>query len=172
MRTAGRILILVLVWLLAWGDFSVANLISGAAVAVVLLVAFPPERPVDNDAQLHPIGMLRLAGYVARQLVMSNIVMAKQIIRPPRPTRAGVLAHHLDHPTDEVVTVISSVIALSPGTMVVDVAPDSSWIYVHFFHIEDLDAARRELAHLEQLAIGAITPRELRPVPSRPEEAP
>ena len=38
MRGAGRLILLVALWLLAWGEFTLANLVSGIAVAVVPLV--------------------------------------------------------------------------------------------------------------------------------------
>ena len=156
MRRLTWVVVLVGLWLLAWGDVSVANVLSGAAVAAALLVAFPSDRSPQGAVRLRPLGVLRLAGHVGVQLVRSNVVMARQILRPPDPASPGVVVHRLAHPTDEVVTVVSSVIALSPGTMVVDVAPDSSAIAVHLFHLVDVDAARRTIAHLEELAVGAI----------------
>jgi multisubunit Na+/H+ antiporter MnhE subunit len=54
---------------------------------------------------------------------------------------------------------MSSVIALSPGTMTVDVTGDSSVVYVHFFQLDDVDAARASLVHLEQLITNAIAAR-------------
>ena len=84
--------------------------------------------------------------------------MAAQIVRPPSPARPGVLVHRLECATDAVLTLMSSTIALSPGTMTVDVAPDSSSISVHFFHLTDIDGARRSIAHLERLAVAAVGP--------------
>jgi multisubunit Na+/H+ antiporter MnhE subunit len=52
---------------------------------------------------------------------------------------------------------MSSVIALSPGTMTVDVDPDSTRIYVHFLLLRDVEAARASLVRLERLAAGAIS---------------
>jgi multisubunit Na+/H+ antiporter MnhE subunit len=40
--------------------------------------------------------------------------------------------------------------------MTVDVDADSSCIYVHFFHLDDPEAARASIARLERLAVGAI----------------
>jgi hypothetical protein len=57
--------------------------------------------------------------------------------------------------------------------MVVDVAPDSSVIYVHLFHLVDVDAARRSIAELERLAVGAIAGPSLTagPSPTAPSPA-
>jgi multicomponent Na+:H+ antiporter subunit E len=147
--------LLVTLWILAWGQLTFANLASGVVVTAALLLAFPPRRQRGN-VRFNAAGGVRLAAYVAAQLVTSNVVMARQILRRNTARHAGVLAHHLRQPSDEIATLMSSVIALSPGTMTVDVTPDSSIVYVHFFDLRDVEAARASLARLEQRVINAI----------------
>lgn len=156
MRIVGRIALLVALWLLAWGDASVANVVSGVAVAAALLVAFPPGTRASGGVRISAVGAGRLAVYVLVQLVISNLVMARQTLRRRPDVRPGVLAHRLAQPSEEVVTVMTSVIALSPGTMTVDVDADSSVVYVHFFLLRDLEAARTSLSRLEDLAVHAV----------------
>jgi multisubunit Na+/H+ antiporter MnhE subunit len=66
---------------------------------------------------------------------------------------------------------MTSIIALSPGTMTVDVDATSSTIYVHFFRLRDVAAARRQLDRLERLVRKALhTPTTTQPFPT--EETP
>jgi multicomponent Na+:H+ antiporter subunit E len=156
MRILGRVLLLLALWLLAWGQVTVANVVSGIAVASGLLVAFPPVRRAGHRLQLRPAGVVWLAGYVLIQLVSSNLVMAHEVLKRRSSARPGVLAHRLQRPSEEIVTLMTSVISLSPGTMTVDVDRDSVTIYVHFLFLSDVNAARRGLTQLERLAVGAI----------------
>jgi multicomponent Na+:H+ antiporter subunit E len=156
MRILGRILLLLALWLLAWGQVTLANVVSGVAVASALLVAFPPVRRAGAPLHLRPAGAARLGAYVVTQLLTSNVVMAREVLRRRSKAQPGVLAHRLQHPSEEIVTLMTSVIALSPGTMTVDVDADSRTIYVHFLFLRDVDAARASLARLEQLAVRAI----------------
>lgn len=160
MRILGRIALLVGLWLLAWGEVSLANVASGVAVATALLVAFPPGPRASGRLRFSAIGAGRLAAYVVLQLVKSNLVMAREILRRRPDARPGVLAHRLTQPSEEVVTVMTSVIALSPGTMTADVDAESRIIYVHFFLLRDVEAARTSLSRLEDLAVGAIAARK------------
>lgn len=163
MSIAGRVLMLVALWLLAWGHFTIANFVSGAAVATALLIAFPPAARASEGLRLSPAGAARLAAYTGVQLVSSNLVMARQVLRRRLDLRPGVLVHRLRMPSDEVVTLMTTVIALSPGTMTVDVDPGSTAIHVHFLFLRDVDAARAALDRLEQLAVAAIIAPEFRP---------
>jgi multicomponent Na+:H+ antiporter subunit E len=172
MRLAARIALLVGLWLLAWGELSVGNVVSGVAVATAVLVAFPPAARAGSDFHLRIRGVVTLAGYVAAQLLVSNALMARQLLRRQPDEQQGVLAHRLQHPSEEVVTVMTSIIALSPGTMTVDVDATSSTIYVHFFRLHDVAAARRQLARLERLVRNAVHTTALaQPFPTS-EEAP
>ena len=68
---------------------------------------------------------------------------------------------------------MTSIIALSPGMMTVDVDPQSTTIYVHFFRLRDVDAARRGLERLERLVFAAIaSPYKIRIAMGNREEAP
>ena len=155
MSTVGRVVLLMLLWLLAWGEITLANVLTGAAVIAALLVAFPPA--ATTRVRLHPPAVARLVGYVAVQLVSSNLLMARQILRLHPVMRPGVLAHRLARPSEHVVTLMTSIIALSPGTMTVDVDPSATTIYVHFLFLDDVNAARAGLERLERLVSRALS---------------
>jgi multicomponent Na+:H+ antiporter subunit E len=148
--------LLVALWLLAWGEFSIANIASGIAVAAGLLAAFPTTRVSRGNLRPSLAGMARLGLYIGAQLVISNVVVTREILRRRITLAPGVLAHRLASPSDEVVTIMTSIISLSPGTMTADVDPDGSTIYVHFLLLRDIDEARRGLARLEALVVAAL----------------
>ena len=165
MRQTGQVALLVALWLLAWGDITIANVISGVVVALAILAAFPSRKRSDSHVELQAVGGVRLVGYIVAQLVRSNVIIAWEILRLRPTVRPGILAHRLQRPSEEVVTVMTSVIALSPGTMTVDVDRNSTTVYVHFLLLRDVAAARASLAHLEELVVAAITLRESRTPP-------
>jgi len=158
-RYVTRALLLTALWLMAWGDFSVGSVLGGLAVATVLLVSFPLDTS-SPPVRIRPLGVLRLLGYIAVQLVTSNVLVARQILSRDARVRAGVLAYDLGRPSDEVITLMANVIGLTPGTMTVEATQDPHRIYVHFLLLDDPDIARRGLERLERLVVGAIDPRD------------
>jgi multicomponent Na+:H+ antiporter subunit E len=159
---------LVVLWILAWGRISLANLVSGIVVTAVLLLAFPLRRPTEA-IRGNPIGIARLFASAAREVVVANLEMTRQILRRRPNVRPGVLAHRLQWPSEVIATVMASVIALSPGTMTVDVSDDSSVIYIHFFDLRDVPAARASLVRLEQRIHRAVSGATVQPPDQRQE---
>lgn len=149
---------LVVLWLLAWGEVSPGRVIAGIAVAVGLLIAFPSDpRPVGRPRpKIHVVPSLKLVWYVLTQLVTSNILVAREIITPGSGVKTGVLAHPLDDASDEAMSLIANIIALTPGTMTVELTKNPNVLYVHFLLLDDVDAARRSISHLEALVCAAV----------------
>ena len=172
MKLFGRVALLSALWLLAWGEISLANLVSGIIVASALFVVSPLGAPTRGRSRVSVIGFARLLAYVAVQLVVSNLVMAAAILRRNPTSRAGVVTHELDVPSEVVVTMMTSIIALSPGTMTVDVDDDASTIQVHFFALDDHDNAGATLSRLEQLVVAAVAATAPIPRSARTGEAP
>lgn len=155
MTDAARIVVLVAVWVLAWGDASPANLVTGALLAALLLAAFPSGRNATRF-RIHPVGAARLVAYVVGQLVTSNYLVAREILSRRNRVQTGVLVYRMRDPSDAVITLMANVIALTPGTMTVEATREPGELHVHFLLLEDVDAARRSLARLERLVTGAI----------------
>lgn len=74
---------LILVWILLWGTFSAANVLSGLLVALVITLLLPlPAVPVEG--RVHPLSLVRLILTVGYYLVLSSLQIAFLAIRPGR----------------------------------------------------------------------------------------
>lgn len=156
MNPVARVALLVALWLLAWGDLSVANLLSGLVVAGFLLVAFPSTHHEGRHFRARPVAVMRLVLHVLVQLVPSSLLVAREILSRKSRVRSGVVAYRVQNPSDEVLNLVANILALTPGTMTVETTRDPAVIYVHCLLLEDIDAARRTIARLEELAQGVL----------------
>jgi multicomponent Na+:H+ antiporter subunit E len=148
--------VLVLFWFLAWGDFSAANLVSGTVVAVVLLVVFPPRRTRTPGIEVSLVGAVRLTAYLLGQLVPSNVLVARIVLGRTSDAGTGVVAYQLQDPSDEALTLMAHVIALTPGTMAVDADPVTGILHVHFLRLDDFDTAQRALRRIDELVTATV----------------
>lgn len=147
---------LVVVWMALWGDLSLANLLSGVAVAVGLVVAFPEAGPRPLR-RLRPARALAFLGYFLYKLVEANIVVAWEIVTPNNDSiNEGIVAVPVTGASDAAITVLANAISLTPGTLTLEVSRDPPVLYVHVLHLRDLEQVRRELYRLERLALRAF----------------
>lgn len=152
-----RAVLLVAIWLLAWGELTPVNVATGLVMAAVLLTAFPPgEGEIPTLRRVRPLPMLRLMAYIVAQLVVSNLVVAAQILRRQPGLKPAVIEYPMRQTSDLVVTSITSIIALSPGTMTVNVESDPPTLHVHYLSLDDPQEAARMLRKLEALTGAAF----------------
>lgn len=142
-------------WIVLWRDPSVANVLSGVAIALVVLAVFPPHR-VTGDHALRPLRLAVFLGYFAWKLVVSNLVVAREIVTPRDHIRTGIVAVPMVACSDLMVTIVANAISLTPGTLTLEVRRDPPTLFVHVLHLHDLDQVRRDIRTLQRLAVRAI----------------
>ncbi len=156
-RAAPSWVLMVLVWMALWGDVSAANLVSGALVATALAFALGSgNQPRLGGFRI--LAALRFGGYMAWNLVKANAVVAWEVLTPTTRVREGVIAVELPSATPAVLTVVTTAIGLTPGTVVVEVDEDPTVLHIHVLHLRDIEATRHDVRHLEALALAAFGP--------------
>ena len=149
---------LTLVWLLLWGTVSVANVLSGLLVALVITLLLPlPSVPVQG--RLHPLSLLWLALHVAWWLAQSSVQVAWLAIRPRRPPLSAVLRGHFALKSDLVLALAVNIMNLTPGTIVLEIDQARRLVYVHVLDVgseRSVEQFYRQITQLERLLIAAF----------------
>ena len=148
---------LVVVWMALWRDPSIANLVSGIAVAVGTVWLFPV--PGQRSAlQVRPLALLRFLGTAVLAIIRANLIVAWEVITPGNKTTEGVVAVELRERHPVVITLVSHAIGLAPGTFVLDVDDDGddATIFVHVLHLREIEEVRQDVLELERLALAAV----------------
>jgi multicomponent Na+:H+ antiporter subunit E len=160
---------LVAIWLLLWNDLSVANVVSGVAVAVAVLSLsrLPKSYCVGSESGDRPRvsipHLIYFGGYVLVKLVQANLVLAWEIVTPWRDRiHTGIVAVPLRTSSDLAMTVVANVITLTPGTVTVEAKGTPPVLYVHVLHLDDIERVKAELLHLEELSVRAFGSRAAR----------
>jgi multicomponent Na+:H+ antiporter subunit E len=142
-------------WVVLWRDVSLANLLSGVAVAVLVTTLFP-GRPVhrrEHQVRLGPL--LAFLAYFLWKLLESNIVLAREVLSPRDRIRTGIVAVPVSG-SDLVTTIVANAISLTPGTLTLDIRSDPRTLYVHVLHLDDIEDVRRDIQRLESLVLRAF----------------
>ena len=159
---------ITVLWILAWGSLSVANVVSGLAVAAFLLVLTPDKLMRGKSIWFRPVGVAKFVAWIVADIIKSNIVLIRIIISHRSLVHSGVMAIPLPDCSDELLTIISNVVAITPGTSPLYVTRFPTVLYVHVLDMRDPAATRRDLQHLADLAYAAFGPEWVRPSDLQP----
>lgn len=158
----GRLLALgiwfVVLWLMLWADASVANVLSGSGLALVVVLMTRRITDATDDATVRvaPLALLHFAGHVLWQLVRSNVALAWEILTPTNTIAVGTVDVPLRSASPIVTMALSNVVTLTPGTVSLDVRSDPPTLTVGVLHLHDPDDVRASVQRTEALAIKAF----------------
>jgi|SRR5829696_4304964 len=156
MRSIPSVIGLTAVWVMLWGTASPANVISGLAVALLLVNVLPGLRRHRRWGKLRVGPLLRLGGFMLVSTVTSNAALARDIVARRSRLRTGVVGVRLPECSDELITLITNLLALTPGTMPLELVEAPRTLYVHVLRMNDGADVRRSIRHLTSLAVRAF----------------
>lgn len=149
---------LIGVWMLLWGTVSVANVVSGLAIALLITVLLPlPAVPVEG--RVHPLSLLLLIVVVAYELVMSSLQVVWLAVRPGAPPRSAVLRAHLDIKSDLVLALAVNILTLTPGSIVLEIDQVRRFVYVHVIDVgsqKSVDRFYRQVSRIQRLLVATF----------------
>ena len=130
-------LVMWCLWLLLANDFSVGQMVLGVFFAWLIPVLTQPfwlSRPGIQK----PWKLLSFLLLVHRDIVVANLAVAKLVLGSPSRLRPAFVEVPLDIRDDFVITMLASVVSLTPGTVSADVSQDRSVLLVHGLDVADI----------------------------------
>jgi multicomponent Na+:H+ antiporter subunit E len=156
---------LVLVWILLWGTWSWANVLSGLLVALAVTVLLPLPAVVGG-IRVRPLPTLGFLGHFLLDLTLSGAQVAWQALSPGRQRHSAIVRVRLRTDSDLLLTIISQTLCLVPGSLVLDLDREERSIALHLLHVRDHDHVE-----LEKVAVLATEDRVVRAFGSAAEIA-
>lgn len=136
---------LVFVWILLWGTWSWANVVSGLAVALAVTLLLPLP-PVVGATRVRPLALVRFVGHFLVDLVVSGAQVAWRALGPAGVTQGAIVRVQLRADSDLLLTAVAETLSLVPGSLVLDLDREERLIAVHLLHVADLEDVERQKA--------------------------
>lgn len=153
--------VLVVLWMLLWGEVSPLSAGSGVVVAVVVTRVFYLPA-VELSGRFNPLWfVVFLARFLLDLVVASFQVAFLAFGRGIR--RNAVVAADLETRSDFIMTLTAIVISLIPGSLVVEIDPARSILYLHAINVDDPDdaaALRARVRSVERRLVRALGSRD------------
>jgi multicomponent Na+:H+ antiporter subunit E len=141
--------LLTFIWFAANSSFAISVLATGALISVVLAYMFTRRPGAWRDVRLSPERLyhfVRYTGVFLVELVRANINMMRYVYAPRIRVKPGIVRIRTRLKTPVGRLALANSIALTPGSLVVDIDGDS--LFIHWLDVKttDPDEATRIIA--------------------------
>lgn len=134
---------LVVLWVLLWGRVTPGLVVSGLVVASIAVALFPLP-PLAIEGRVRPLAALRFGARFSWDVVRASVEVASLAVRRDQEAPTAVIGVPLVTRSDLMLTLVSEVLSLVPGSLVVEVDRHDAIVYLHLIGVRDLDEVERE----------------------------
>lgn len=152
---------MTVLWVLLWGDWTLANVLAGFVVAVLLLL-LAPMPAVGYGGGLSVPGTVWLIAKFILDVLLASVEVSKLAIRP-RPPEGGVIRIRLRSESDVILTLTGVFTSLVPGSIIVEAHRFTGTLYVHVLDLPTsggAEAFRQQVLRQERRLLYALSSQE------------
>jgi multicomponent Na+:H+ antiporter subunit E len=130
--------VLAFLWMFIKVSYEPISFIKGYIFG--LLVIFVLRRYFGSRFYLSRLwSFIKLIFIFIKELILSNIAIVKVVLKPKLDMRPAIFAMDTDLTKDWQITLLSSLITLTPGTLVIDVSEDNKTLFIHAMNIGEVE---------------------------------
>lgn len=148
--------LIAFLWMFLTVSFNASTFIVGFLLGALMLwitKGFFPGRFYMHRV----LAVIYLIGLFFKELISANIQVLLLIIQPKMPIKPAIFALPIVLEKDWEITLLSSLITLTPGTLVIDVSEDSRTLYIHALNYGDADEAIDSIKNTFEKAIQEVS---------------
>lgn len=127
---------ILVLWLMLASSISIGQVLLGAAAAIAIPILTAPFWP-ERLRVVCPIAGLRLFAVLLVDIIVANIRVARLIVGPTEQLRSQFVEVPLDIDDRFVAVLLGSVVALTPGTVSIDIDRSRRVLLIHALDVDD-----------------------------------
>ncbi|WP_071393696.1 Na+/H+ antiporter subunit E [Bacillus tuaregi] len=137
---------LALTWMFLKNSYDAGSLFAGYLTGFIIIFVF---RRFFNSRfyGARIVAVIHLILVLLKEIVLSNLAVLKVVLKPKLDMQPGIFALPTELTKDWEILVLSSMITLTPGTLVMKVSDDNKILYVHAMDVPDVEATISSIKH-------------------------
>ena len=149
-------LIIGLVWMLLHDEWNFISFVIGYFIGTVIIYGMRRFFPTPFYMK-RLWAIIKLLYLFVKELVLSTLVVARELIRPNLTIRPGIFRVETKLRSDLEITLLSTLLTLTPGSVVMEVAPADGVMYIHAMDMEMMDSGIMKSMRIFEDAILEVT---------------
>ncbi|WP_432711585.1 Na+/H+ antiporter subunit E [Pedobacter sp.] len=131
-------LLLSFIWVALTGSMYYSNFLFGFMIGFLILWVM--NRNEDDQRYFYrvpkTIGFLFFFLY---EMLVANFQVAYDVITPKYFFQPGIIRYPLEATTDLEINLLSTIISMTPGTLILDISEDKKSLFIHVMYLKDKD---------------------------------
>ncbi|MDN4492866.1 Na+/H+ antiporter subunit E [Ureibacillus aquaedulcis] len=131
-------LFLAFLWMFLSSNYSVSRFIIGYLLGLVVIIAL--RRFFRSRLYIDRVwALIKLTILFIKELILANVSVLILVIKPKLVLQPAFFKYDTELTEEWEITLLSSLITLTPGTVVVHVSDDSKSLFIHVIDSNDID---------------------------------
>ncbi|KFL43640.1 monovalent cation/H+ antiporter subunit E [Lysinibacillus sp. BF-4] len=147
---------LAFIWMFLSSNYTVSGFLIGFILGIIVIVMM--RRFFKQKLYLVRVwAIIKLTVLFFKELILANVQVFKLALSPKMDMKPAFFAMPTELTEDWEITLLSSLITLTPGTVVVHVSDDAKTLYIHAIDMDDVDEAIDDIKNSFEKAIMEVT---------------
>jgi multicomponent Na+:H+ antiporter subunit E len=142
-------ILLFVLWLILSANLEIANIIIGIVVSFSISILYITLFKHSEFEFIHPIWFLIYVFVLCKNLILSNIQIAKRVLSRDMKLSPAIVAVKTDLKSDWKKLLLANSITLTPGTLTLDIKEDI--LYIHVIEFRDGDSKENLTKEFEKI---------------------
>src|SRR5690606_7084264 len=128
-------ILLTFVWVALTGQLGYTNFVFGYALGFFILWMVNKSVNASTEYFYRVPKIFAFILLFFYDLMKANYEVTKDVITPNYNMKPGIIKYEMEAKTDFEITVLANMIALTPGTVVVDLSKNKKFMYIHVMYL-------------------------------------
>ena len=137
-------LVLSFIWVALTGSMNYTNFVFGFGLGFLILWMLN-RNSADKRYFNRVPKIIGFVFYFIYEMLKANLQVAYDVITPNYFMKPGIVKYPLYARSDFEINLLSTVISLTPGTLIIDVSNDKQVLFIHVMYLRDKDAFIRQI---------------------------
>ncbi|WP_332633446.1 Na+/H+ antiporter subunit E [Halalkalibacter flavus] len=149
-------IVIALIWAFLQNSYTGVDFLVGYVIGILILYVL--RRFLQFDFYFRRVwAFIKLTLLFFKELILANIDVIKIVLSPKLNIKPGIVAVPTKLETEWELTLLASLISLTPGTLSMDFSDDNKYIYIHAIHVPDKEEMIRQIHNTFERAILEVT---------------
>lgn len=129
-------LLLSFIWVALTGSMYYSNFLFGFLLGFFILWVMN-RNETDQRYFYRVPKTIGLIFFFLYEMIVANIQVAYDVITPKYFFQPGIIRYPLQANTDLEINLLSTMISLTPGTLILDISADKKSLFIHVMYLKD-----------------------------------